>query len=79
MALTAVLDSLPITHNTMNGTNHNNNSPHSATSRTMVSSTSGVYQQTSIGSSDISVRTLVHDAISADPYRKALITKLFSR
>ena len=37
----------------------------------------GVYQQTSVGLSELSIRTLVPDAISAEPYRKALIAKLF--
>ena len=61
----------------MNGTNHINNSPSSATSRTTVLSNFGVYQQTSIGYSDISIRTLVPDTISTKPYRKALIVTLF--
>ena len=37
----------------------------------------GVYQQTPVGLSELSIRTLVPDAISAEPYRKALIAKLF--
>ena len=37
----------------------------------------GVYQQTPVGLSELSIRTLVPDAISAEPYRKALIEKLF--
>ena len=36
-----------------------------------------VYQQTKIGSSEVSIRTLVPASISAEPYRKALITKFF--
>ena len=44
-----------------------------ATSRDTASSIIGVYQQTIIGFSDISIRILVPDPISADPYRKALI------
>ena len=34
-----------------------------------------VYQQTTIGSSDVLIQTLVPVAISTAPYRKALITK----
>ena len=40
-------------------------------------STFGVYQQTAVGLSDLSIRTLVPDPISAEPYRKALIAKIF--
>ena len=39
----------------------------------------GVYQQTTVGTGDVSIRTLVPAAISAAPYRKALIAKLFFR
>ena len=39
----------------------------------------GIYQQTSVGTGDVTIRTLVPVAISAEPYRKALITKLFFR
>ena len=39
----------------------------------------GIYQQTSVGSGDVTTRTLVPVAISAEPYRKALIAKLFFR
>ena len=63
----------------MNRTTPTNASPSSATSRTTVSSNFGVYQQISIGSSDISTHTLVPDAISAESDRKALIVKLFFR
>ena len=77
MVPTAVRNSLSTTHNTMNDTNRNNISPSSATSRSVVSSNFGVYQQISIGSSDTSIRTLIHDVINANPYRKALIVKLF--
>ena len=38
-----------------------------------------VYQQILVGSGDVSVRTLVPAAISAAPYRKALIAKIFFR
>ena len=37
----------------------------------------GNYQQTSVGTGDVTIRTLVPSAINAEPYRKALITKLF--
>ena len=36
----------------------------------------GIYQQTSVGSSDVTIRTLVSTAISVEPYCK-LIAKLF--
>ena len=37
----------------------------------------GVYQQTPVGLSELSIRTLVSDNINAEPYRKALIAKIF--
>ena len=37
----------------------------------------GIYQQTSVGSSDVTIRTLVSAAISDEPYCKVLIAKLF--
>ena len=37
----------------------------------------GVYMQTPVGLSELSIRTLVPVPISAEPYRKALIVKLF--
>jgi len=37
----------------------------------------GVYRQTPVGLSELSIRTLVPVPISAEPYRKALIAKLF--
>ena len=39
----------------------------------------GVYQQTDVGAGDVSIRTLTPAAISAAPYRKALIAKIFFR
>ena len=39
----------------------------------------GAYQQISVGLIEISIRILVPDAISADPYRNVLIAKLFFR
>ena len=37
----------------------------------------GVYQLTTVGASTATIRTLVPVSISAPPYRKALIAKLF--
>ena len=37
----------------------------------------GVYQKTQVGLSELSIRTLVPDDISAEPYRKVLIAKFF--
>ena len=37
----------------------------------------GVYRQTLVGLSELSIRTLVPVPISAEPYRNALIAKLF--
>ena len=74
-----VLISLLTTHKTMKRTTTTNVSPSSSTSCALISSNFGVYQQTYIGSRDISICTLVSEAISTEPYRKALITKLFSR
>ena len=37
----------------------------------------GVYIQTPVGLSEFSIRTLVSVPISAEPYRQALIAKLF--
>ena len=78
MTPTAVLIFLPITHNTMNITTITNVTPSSTTSHTTVSSNFGVYQHTPIGSISISIRTLVPDVISVEPYRKALIATLLS-
>ena len=74
----AVLIQLPTTHPTMSLTTKTTSSLFSATSRDTTSSNVGVYQQTVIESSDISIRTLVPDPISAEPYRKALIANSFS-
>ena len=51
----------------------------SAVEGSLVSSHFVVYQLTTVGSSDFSKRTLVPVAISAVPYRKALITTIFFR
>ena len=42
-----------------------------------VASTYGVYQQTAVDLSDLSILILVPDPISTEPYHKALISKLF--
>ena len=83
MAPTAVLIFPTTTHTTIMSTPHstlqqNNISTIGGFGRS-VASTFGVYQQTAVGLSDLSIRTLVPDPISAEPYRKALITKLFFR
>ena len=41
------------------------------------SSNLGIYQQTSFGSGDVTIRTLVPAAFSTEPYHSALIAKLF--
>ena len=58
-----------------NNTIHNNNSTSLGGGRG--GSSFAVYQQTPVGLSEISIRTLVPDAISVEPYRKSLIAKLF--
>ena len=42
-----------------------------------VGSNFGVYQQITVGLSNLSIRTLVLDTISSEPYRKALIANLY--
>ena len=75
----AVLIQLPTTHPTMSLTTKTTSSPFTATSRDTTLSNVGVYQKTVIESSDISIRTLVPDPISAEPYRKSLIANRFFR
>ena len=58
--------------------NNNNISTLGASSSGSTFANFGVYQQTPIGLSEHSIRTLVPDNINAEPYRKVLITKLFS-
>lgn len=45
----------------------------------LISSHFGAHQQTLVGSSDVSIRALVPAVISAAPYRKALVYKIFFR
>ena len=83
MAPTAVISFFTTTHTTImtktNNTLQQNNISTIGDSGSSIASTFGVYQQISVGLSDLSIRTLVPDPISADPYRKALIVKLFFR
>ena len=53
--------------------NNNNSSTLGAGSSGSAFAKSDVYQQTPVGLSDISIRTVVPDNISAEPYRKELI------
>ena len=81
MALIAVLIQPTTTKTIMNSTAPNTitNNALSLSNRINGSTSShfGVYQQTLVGTSDVSIRTLVSAAISATPHRKALIAKLF--
>ena len=73
MVPAVVLTFLPTKHPTINNkttTTNNNNGGTTA-------SNFGVYQPTSVGSSEISIRTLVPDSTSTEPYRKVLVAKLF--
>ena len=67
--------------NLIMSSSHTNHNYSSLTDFTGGPSTShfGVYQQTSVGTSDVTMRTLVPSAIGAEPYRKELIAKLFFR
>ena len=85
MAPTVVLFKIPITHPTntfaMNSTTSNNRPnnkfPLPASIGGSDSSPFDVYQQASVGSGNVTIRTLVPAPISAEPYRKTLIAKLF--
>ena len=59
--------------------NNNNISTLGAGSSGSTFATFGVYQQTPVGLSELSIRTLVPDNISAEPYHKVLITKILFR
>ena len=78
---TVVLTFLPTTHSTVTSnittTNDNNVSNLTVCNSGATASNFDMYQQTSIDSNEISIRTLVLDAISTETYRKSLISKLF--
>lgn len=71
-----VLIALPTTRNTTNSTTTTNVLPFPLPLVQRFCRIFGVYQQTSIGSSDISTHILVPDAIIVELYRNALIIKL---
>ena len=81
MVTTAVLFFFTATHTTIMTTTNNTLQKKIIStiggSGGSVASTFGIYQQTAVGLSDLSIRTLVPDPISAEPYRKALTAKLF--
>lgn len=87
MAPTSVLFKLPITHTinafAMSSTTSNNRSynnlPLSASIGGSDFSHFGVYRQTSVGSNDVTIRSLVPTPISVELYLKALIANLFFR
>ena len=62
-----------------NTTKNNNVSTPTACNSDPTKSNFGVYQQTLVWSSEISIDTLISDDISAEPYYKALIVKFFFR
>ena len=81
MAPKTVLILLPTMHSTIprnaNTTDNNNFSTPTVCNSGPTTTIFSVYQQTLFGLREISIRTLVSDTISAEPYRKALVTKLF--
>ena len=81
LSTTAILTFLPTTHSTMtsnaNTTETNNISNPTTCNIGPTTTIFGVYQQNLFEWSEISFHTLVYDAISAESYHKALITKLF--
>ena len=87
MAPSSVLIQPPTTHTATNITisstitsdGSNNYSSLTASTGGPRTSHFGIYQQTSVGTGDITIRTFVPAAISTEPYRKALISKLFFR
>ena len=83
MVPTAARTFIPTTHLTMtsnaNTTNNNNVYTPTACNSGSIASNFGVHQQTLIGTSYVSIHTLITDAISAKPYRNALIVKIFFR
>ena len=72
MASSAVLPILPTTHLTMtssaNTTNKNNILTPTVCNSDPTATTFGMYQQTSFGLNEISIHTLVSNAISVKPY-----------
>ena len=84
MTPTVVLIKITSTTTTMINNNPTTLTPNSsaplASNSTVVSSHFGVYQQTMIGSSEISTHKLVPVSISTEPYRKAsMIPRRLSR
>ena len=80
MAPTADQDFSIATTDTMNTTTNNTLSAYIAnTSVANPESFFGAYQDTAVGSSELSIRTIVPPSISSEPYRKAMITILFFR
>ena len=81
MAPTAVIIKLTSTTTTMNNNSHTTLTKNALSVSNRIngpiSSYFGVYQQTKIGSSKVSIHTLVPASISAEPYRKALIANIF--
>ena len=79
MAPTAVPFKLTSTTDTMNTTTTNTLSAYIAKTGVVNSmSTFGKFQDTAVGS-DLTIRTIVPPDISADPYRKTMISILFFR
>ena len=80
MVSTAVLDKLTTTTIKMTTTTNNNLSVYIANT-SVVNSVYffGVFQDTVVGSSDLTIRTIVPPTISAEPYRKVMIAILFYR
>ena len=86
MAPSAVLTFLPTTHSIMTSNTNSTNTTHNNNVLIPIACNSGptailfcVYQQNLFGLNEISIYTLVSDTTSAEPYRKALIIKLFFR
>ena len=83
MTPTAVLTKSTTTNSTMNSSAPNTRTNNALSLSNGINGPTSfyfcVYQQNLVGSGDVSVRTLVPAAISAAPYRKALIAKIFFR
>ena len=76
MTPTAVLSESTTTYTAINTASNNNQS---IPTRSTDQHGFGVYQLTTVGASDATIRTLVPVSISTSLYRKALITTLFFR